>query len=64
MQNRKHGSPYDRGGADAYYGRRFDPHYYPSGTYFGKRITKEEMTEEEIREYAKGFGEEPDRKVW
>lgn len=25
--DKRHGSPYDRGAADAYYGRRFYPHY-------------------------------------
>ena len=28
----KHGSPYDRGSADRYYGRGSEPHYYPHGT--------------------------------
>lgn len=28
----KHGSPQDRGSADAYYSRRFDPHWWPEGT--------------------------------
>jgi hypothetical protein len=64
MPSHKHGGPYDRGSADAYYGRKFEPHYYPSGTGFGKRVTQEEMTEEEIREYAQGYREEPDRKSW
>jgi len=26
--NTRHGGPYDRGAADAYYGRRFNPHWY------------------------------------
>ena len=58
------GSPQDRGSADAYYGRRYDPHWYPDGTYKGKRITKEEMTEEEIDAYNYGFDNEWDRKDW
>ena len=33
-----HGGPYDRGGADSYYRRSFDPHYWPDGTGFGVRI--------------------------
>ena len=28
----KNGSPRDRGSADRYYGRPYDPHYYPYGT--------------------------------
>ena len=27
-----HGSPKDRGSADRYYGRPFEPHWYPQGT--------------------------------
>ena len=34
-----HGSPSDRGGADAYYGRPYDPHYWPEGTYKGTRVS-------------------------
>lgn len=59
-----HGGPYDRGGADAYYRRKFNPHYYPDGTYKGKRVTKDEMTEDQIAAYAAGYDEEEDRKDW
>ena len=34
----KHGSPTDRGSADRYYGRPYDPHWYPEGTGNGKRV--------------------------
>ena len=50
-----HGGPYDRGSADSYYGRKKDPHYYPHGTYNGKRVEEFEMTAKEIAEYHKGF---------
>tara|TARA_B100002019_G_scaffold98042_1_gene84454 strand:+ start:1302 stop:1547 length:246 start_codon:yes stop_codon:yes gene_type:complete len=50
-----HGGPYDRGSADSYYGRGKNPHYYPHGTYNGKRVEEFEMTAEEIAEYHKGF---------
>ncbi len=53
--NRGHGSPYDRGSADCYYQRRFDPHWYPSGTYRGYRVTKDAMSQQEIDEYRAGF---------
>ena len=36
-QPTSHGSPFDRGGADSYYRRGFDPHWYPGGTYQGER---------------------------
>ena len=62
--NTRHGSPYDRGAADAYYGRPREPHYYPSGTGFGKRFAKSEMSELEILEYNLGYSEEKDRKNW
>ena len=28
VYDRRHGGPFDRGGADSYYGRGLDPHYY------------------------------------
>ncbi len=33
-----HGSPKDRGSADAYYSRPYNPHYWPEGSYKGDRI--------------------------
>ncbi len=53
--NRKHGSPFDRGGADFYYHRPRSPHYYPEGTGHGKRVEIAEMTVEEIKEYHDGY---------
>jgi len=40
----RHGGPYDRGSADAYYRRDFDPHYWTGGTGSGQRIKIEEGT--------------------
>ena len=34
-RDESHGSPFDRGSADAYYGRPKDPHSWPYGTYKG-----------------------------
>lgn len=59
-----HGSPRDRGSADRYYGRPFNPHWYPEGTYKGQRIELQDMTADEIVAYTKGFNEEEDRKDW
>ena len=53
----KHGGPFDRGGADYYYGRPFDPHWYPDGTYNGERIGRADMTMDEIEAYAAGYEE-------
>ena len=42
----RHGGPYDRGSADAYYRRDFDPHYWTNGTGGGQRIKIEKGTPE------------------
>ena len=55
-----HGSPYDRGSADYYYWRPFDPHKYPNGTYVGEAVT--DLTDEELMAYAVGYELEIDRK--
>jgi len=62
--DKTHGSPYDRGSADYYYGRPHSPHWYPEGTGFGKRIEEADMTPEEIAAYDAGYEEETDRKEW
>jgi hypothetical protein len=51
----RHGSPYDRGSADSYYGRSFDPHYWPQGTYNGSRAEMAQMTAAEITAYTAGY---------
>ena len=60
----KHGGPLDRGSADRYYGRPFDPHYWPEGTYIGKRVEEAEMTVDQIEEYTYAYNNEEDRKDW
>ena len=50
-----HGSPFDRGSADSYYGRGRDPHWYPEGTYKGDRIGKDQMTNEQVQAYLAGY---------
>ena len=61
-QERGYGSPYDRGSADAYYGRSFNPHWYPEGNGMGVNIMG--MTPEQIEEYRLGYTEETDQKDW
>lgn len=51
----RHGSPYDRGSADSYYGRDFNPHYYVGDTYSSPRIDLKDMTAEEIVAYTVGY---------
>ena len=60
----KHGSPQDRGSADRYYGRNYEPHYWPNGTGHGSMITMEEMSPAEIVAYDYGWKTETDRKDW
>ena len=49
----RHGSLYDRGSADSYYGRPRSPHWWPLGTGNGTKI--EELTAEERAEYLAGY---------
>lgn len=51
----RHGSPYDRGSADAYYNRLCKPHYFIGATYQSQRIDKDGMTDQEILEYYAGY---------
>lgn len=55
-----HGSPRDRGSADAFYGRRAVPHFYKGGV----RIEQIDMTDEEVREYLNAYDLETCRKEW
>lgn len=48
-----HGSPYDRGSADSYYGRPSDPHYYIGGSVVG--IKQVALTEDELEAYRAGY---------
>ena len=62
-----HGGPYDRGGADSYYGRAFDPHYWPEGTQKGTRVEMRDMTPAEITAYTAGYRDnenEGHKKQW
>ena len=60
----RHGGPLDRGSADRYYCRPFDPHYWPEGTYKGIRVEEADMTVDQIEEYRYGYNNENDRKDW
>ena len=62
MKQREHGSPADRGSADAYYGRPSRPHKWPSGTNKGYKVT--DLTIEEVMEYDEAYENEEDRKDW
>lgn len=59
-QHSAHRKPYSAGGADRYYGRQFSPNF----TCNGVKITKDEMTAEQIAEYTQGWDDELDKKDW
>ena len=42
----RHGGPFDRGSADAWYKRKFHPHYYVHDTHSSEYIKIEEGTPE------------------
>jgi len=56
--DKRHGGPYDRGSADAYYQRPFKPHYYKGATGSSDLVTEDDMTDTEILEYNTGFTEQ------
>jgi hypothetical protein len=56
---KRHGGAYDRGSADAWYGRECNPHYFVGDTYQSERVGKDQMTEEEIAAYMAGYNETP-----
>ena len=41
----RHGSPQDRGSADAYYGRHYDPHYYVGASITSERVEKDNIVD-------------------
>tara|TARA_R110001583_G_scaffold328_4_gene2954 strand:- start:651 stop:854 length:204 start_codon:yes stop_codon:yes gene_type:complete len=49
----RHGGPFDRGGADYYYHRPIDPHYFIGGTSTSDKII--ELTPEERGAYIAGY---------
>ena len=55
--DQRHGGPYDRGGADSYYHRQPQPHYYVGGTATSQRIEQCDMTEAEVAAYMAGYND-------
>jgi hypothetical protein len=53
----RHGGPFDRGSADAWYLRPYKPHYFKGATYNTEEVLEADMTAEEILEYKQGFDE-------
>ena len=52
---KKHGGPYDRGAADAWYSRAPEPHHYPNGSYSEPLIEREAMSDSELEAYWAGY---------
>lgn len=59
----RHGSAADRGSADAYYGRKPEPHEYVGNSYTSERIDLE-PTDPRYREYMDAYESETERKDW
>jgi hypothetical protein len=60
-----HGSPYDRGAADAYYGRTENPHKRVFNKKVGIFFTEVKiLCPEEMSAYFAGFTQQVDRKIW
>jgi len=56
MINKRHGSPYDRGQADAYYNRRdYHPHYYEGDSFKTYKYETDEMSEDQLSDYLAGW---------
>jgi hypothetical protein len=51
----RHGGAFDRGSADSWYSRPFDPHFYRGATHEGARVELKDMTVEEILAYTAGY---------
>jgi len=59
LYDQRHGGAYDRGSADAWYGRDFRPHYFRGDTHQSAEITLAQMTPEEITAYTAGYHHTP-----
>jgi hypothetical protein len=44
--DKRHGVPFDRGGADFWYGRPHEPHYFVGATYKTDKVELADMTPE------------------
>ena len=53
--DRGHGSAYDRGRADSWYGRNPRPHYFEGDSLDSPKVEKKDMTEKQISEYWTGY---------
>lgn len=52
----RHGGPWDRGSADAYYRRPRNPHYFVGATYSSEEVT--DLAPEELEAYNAGYDQQ------
>lgn len=67
LYDKRHGGPWDRGTADSYYMRGYNPHYYVGNTGMSPRVEIADMTASEIVAYTAGYNENEQsghRKDW
>ena len=67
LYDQRHGGPFDRGTADSYYHRGYDPHYYVGDTAMSPRVEMKDMTAEQIAAYTAGYRyneQSGDKKSW
>ena len=55
FDRKQHGSLYDRGRADSYYGREYNPHYFVGDSYNSTRLELADMSAHEIIAYTAGY---------
>lgn len=55
QHSQRHGGPYDRGSADSYYGREYNPHYFVGDSYKSTPIELADMSEQQIIAYTAGY---------
>ena len=55
LYDSRHGGPFDRGSADSWYSRGYNPHYYKGDSYNSDRVERDDMTAEEIEQYYAGY---------
>lgn len=53
--SQRHGGPYDRGTADSFYGRGYNPHYFVGDSYSSTRLELVDMSASEIAAYTAGY---------
>lgn len=51
----RHGSPYDRGSSDSYYGFKYFPHYFVGATHQSEEISGDRLCDRARAEYQAGW---------